>query len=135
MKTLRLQRVLLLLILSSCVQTQHEGGNAPSQKARAVLFNQAMGEAIGSKILLTEIREGRISNALESLEISIDSSVVIMGRAINQSDETQREILQALRMVKAYRQQYPREPKALVHDDEELRESAKEAQRILESIK
>ena len=95
-----------------------------------------VGDALASKILLTEIREGRISNAIEVLEFSIDCSVVVMGQATNRDTARQQQTVQVLQMIKQYRDKYPREVQTNVHDSDSIEEieTAKRAVEILSKM-
>ena len=119
----------------------------PQETVEARIKNQMLlenaGQALVNKILLTEIREGRISNAIESLEFSIDCSVVVLGQQTNDNPRVEEQILRTLRMLKEYRQKFPREIQSLAMTNgsqEAVKESAqnaliiKQAMEILDAV-
>lgn len=129
-KNVILKSVVLLLpiAISSCTCDRSKESVDARIKNHMLLENA--GQALVNKILLSEIREGRISNAIESLEFSIDCSVVVMGQKTNYNSLNEEQILRTLRMLKEYRQQYPRQsktPTTANESDEAARESAENA--------
>lgn len=105
------------------------------EKQQSLLLAQTMGDALVDKTLLTEIREGHITNAIEILEFSIDCSVVEMKHSTNCDSATQRQISQTLRLLKEYRHKYPRNNEAVFGEGDESNQDRKvteEANEILE---
>jgi hypothetical protein len=60
---------------------------------RSSLLASAQAEAMAAKIVLTELREGRLTNALELLEQQIDCSIIAIGSSLSKVSEPEREIV------------------------------------------
>jgi len=72
-------------------------------------------DALAAKILLTELRAGRATNAMELLEQQIDSSVIVIDGALSDLEADDREkALDTLRALKDYREQHPRRKEAAI---------------------
>lgn len=103
--------IVLMMMFFTMFATVSCCHNKPRKGATGGLRNfwvlQKTGDALEKKILLTEIREGRLSNAVEAMEFSIDCAVVALWtNAVTAADPL---VLQTLRAIKEYRQKYPRE--------------------------
>jgi hypothetical protein len=97
-----------------------------------------MGDALVAKTLLTEIRDGRVTNAIETLEFTIDCSIVAMEHTNNFDAATQEQILHTLRLLKEYRQRYPRKNVAVSNEgdeSEQYRKIAQDAENYLEQVR
>jgi hypothetical protein len=103
-------------------------------------LSETMRELMHDKITLTEIREGRNSNAVESLEFSIDCQVSMLWHQVDGASGSMRDqALQTLKIIKRYREQWPRNPVAdvLASEDlpkEEILATAQEAVKILDGL-
>ena len=107
------------------------------EKQQCLLLAKTVADALVDKTLLTEIREGRTTNAIEILEFSIDSSIVQMAHSTNWDAATQQEISQTLSLLKQYRQKYPRKIEAITGEGAKLKQDRKiteEANDILEHV-
>ena len=93
-----------------------------------------MSDALVDKTLLTEIREGRVTNADEMLEFSIDCSIVEMEHSTNCDPATQQRILETLQLLKQYREKYPRKNEAVIGADDELKQNLKTTQEASEFL-
>jgi hypothetical protein len=125
----------LAMVLTSCWRRPDNSG---LDKLNSFVISKSMGDALVAKTLLTEIRAGRLTNAIETLEFTIDCSVVEMEHTNKCDAATQQQILQTLRLVKKYRQQYPRKNEAVIGEGEELKQdlkTAQDARDYLESVR
>ena len=122
-----LATMVVLLVITGCsrkTQNPHSG----------VLLN-AQANALEAKIALTELRAGRVTNALELLEQKIDSSVIIIDHSLSKVADRERDAaLGTLRALKAYREAHPRQREAII-PDVDTKEMAQEASRILGELK
>lgn len=121
--------------IASCTGKRPQ--EAADVRVRDAMISERGASALGNRIVLTEIREGRISNAIEALEFSIDCSVVVLGQRTNYNARNQELILTTLRMLKEYRQKYPREIQVPSTTDESKQRviSSRKAEEILDAIK
>jgi hypothetical protein len=127
MRSLLLTTLFVLLALAGCcrkIYNPHSG----------VLLG-AQSDALAAKIVLTELREGRATNALELLEQQIDSSIIMIDCSLSKVSGPEREAaLGTLRSLKAYRAARPRQREAVIPDiDNE--EMVRKASRILSELK
>lgn len=109
----RLATLLLLLLVIGCSPKTDE-------RYQDMLANQ-QAETLAAWILLTELREERITNAVELLEMRIDSSVLFLnGSPSNvKASVPEREMsLNILQSIKAYRETHPRRQEAIIPDAE-----------------
>jgi hypothetical protein len=85
--------------------------------------------------LLTELREGRISNVIETLEFRLDTRVNILDDLKEREKATDEEVLPILRTVKSYRSRFPRQLESdLGIDVYSYRESITNAQNVLSRV-
>src|SRR5215469_11013471 len=76
----------------------------------ARLLLNTEGEALAARILLEELRAGRLANAVELLEQRIDVSVCAIDRLVKTAlPEEQERTTGALKVLSEYRRRYPRE--------------------------
>ncbi|MFO1511324.1 MAG: hypothetical protein U1F83_00155 [Verrucomicrobiota bacterium] len=108
-------------------------------KGKRRKVTQKMGELLHDRTILSEIRQARSSNALESLEFSIDCNVCGLWSQLEGINGSPRDqALQTLKTIKLYRAQWPRipQPDILASEDlpaDEIKARADEATKILES--
>ncbi len=101
--------------------------------ARLVLDSQA--NALQAQILVTELRDGRLTNAVELLEEQIDSSIIIIDSNLSRVGGQQAEAgVGTLRLLKAYRQTHPRRREAVIGDTNN-EEMMRKAARVLSELK
>lgn len=93
----------------------------------------AQGEALTARILLDELRAGRLASALELLEQQLDTSVLAMQKFSESVEPSEREsVLGTLRVLRDYRRRYPRKTEAVIEGDAEgLRPAREKAEKIL----
>ncbi len=102
---------------------------------RSHLLLGAQAEALAAKIVLTELRAGRITNALELLEQQIDCTIIMIGSSLLKGTEPEREIaVGALQSLKAYRVAHPRHVEALIPETD-TEEMSRKAAHILSELK
>jgi len=90
------------------------------------------GNALEAEILLTELREGRLTNVLELLEQKLDASVIALNNRLSKADESEKQdILQVLRGLKQYRQAHPRVREAVILDECEDAQAMAETDRMI----
>jgi hypothetical protein len=129
---------LTIILASSCRNTEYtssEKQNNLLEKERNLVLARTIGDALDDKILLTEIKEGRISNAIDILDFSIDCSIVQIANSTNYDAASQQEISQTLKLLKEFRQRYPRNLDVNVGEGGESKTDTnitKEADEILE---
>jgi hypothetical protein len=124
---------LIAMLTFGCRSTENVG----AEKLKSLLLGKAMGDALTDKILLTEIREGRVTNALELMEFSMDCSIMEMEHATNSDAATQKELLQTLTLLKEYRQKYPRKVEAVSDEGDDVEQDhkiTKDANEFLEQV-
>ena len=124
---------LAAMLIFGCRQTE----NPILEKQKRLMQAKTLGDALNSKILLTEIREGRITNAIEILEFSIDCSIVEMEHSTNFDAVTRQEAMQTLRALKEYRLVYPRKTEAVIRENSGFNQDSKiteEANRYLTQV-
>ena len=92
---------------------------------------------MSARILLDELRDGRLANALELLEQQLDTSVLAMQRFSESAGPSEREpVLGALRVLRDYRRRHPRKTEAVIEGDMKGLGLAREkAQKILHETK
>lgn len=101
----------------------------------------AQSDALEAKIVLTQLREAHLTNALELLEMQIDTSVIMIDHSLtNLSGAEREEALGTLRSLKAYREAHPRQQEAVIQDAEKqdaeaLKQASQKASQILSDLK
>jgi hypothetical protein len=119
--------IVVLLLITGC--------SRKTENPRNRILLDAQGNALQAKVLLTELRGGHLTNALELLEQQIDSSIIIMDGSLLKVAAPERDgALGTLRSLKAYREAHPRERQAVIPetDNEEM---TRKASRILSELK
>ena len=92
-------------------------------------------------IVLTALRDGHLTNALELLEMQIDTSAITINHSLSRLSGPDRvSALSTLRRFKAYREAHPRQRDAVIpdvgkEDAAALNQGAQEASRILSDLK
>ena len=88
-----------------------------------------------AKILLTELRDGHLTNALELLEQRMDSSIIMMDRSLSKASGPERDAaLGTLQALKGYRKTHPRQQEAII-PEVDTKWTSQEASRILSELK
>ena len=129
----------VLLTLVGCSRKADNGHSDVNPHRDYLLHAQV--DALCAKDVLTELRDGHSTNALEMLEMQIDSSVIIIDHSLTNLSGWERDsALGTLRVLKAYREAHPRKHEAVFQDvDKEnaalLIQGAEEASRILSDLK
>ena len=98
----------------------------------ALLSGEA--EALAARVVLDELRAGRLANALELLERSLDTDVLVIDTLGRQLDAAERErAAGTLQVLRDYRERHPRKSEAEFEgdDDLELRRSQQKVREIL----
>ena len=117
------------------------GCSRKSDNSRYDRLLRAQSDALEAKIVLTELRDGRLTNALELLEMQIDTSIIMIDHSLPSVSDAERETaLGALRSLKAYREAHPRQREAVIEaadkeDAEASVQAGQEASRILSDLK
>jgi hypothetical protein len=103
----------VLVVLVGCSRKPDVSQRDPQ---RDILLH-AQSSALEAKIVLTELRAGRLTNALELLEMQIDTSVMMIDHSLSKFSGPEREAaLGTLRSLKAYREAHPRQREAVIQD-------------------
>jgi hypothetical protein len=130
----------VLVVLVGCSPKPDISQRDPQREQRDILLH-AQSDALQAKIVLTQLRDGNLTNALELLEMRIDTSVMIIDHSLPSLSGPQRdEALGTLRLLKAYRDTHPRQQEAVIQDaDKEdaaaVIQASQEATRILNDLK
>ena len=118
--------IIVLLVIAGC-------SSKPEKRSRLLLGTQT--DALKAKIVLEELRAGRLTNALEVLEQEIDCSVIMIHHSLPKVAAPERDAaLGTLQALKAYRKEHPRQQEAII-PDVETNEMPQEASRILGELK
>ena len=129
----------MLAALVSCSRKSDNQQSGISPQSDILLHAQS--EALQAKIVLTELRDGRLTNATELLEMQIDTSVIMIDHALSKVSGPEREAaLGTLRSLKTYREAHPRQREAVIQDADKqdaaaLIQASQEASRILSDLK
>jgi hypothetical protein len=129
----------VVLALAGCSRKSDAPHSDVNPHREYLLHAQA--DALQAKIVLTELRDGHRTNALELLEMQIDTSVIMIDHSLSKVSGPEREAaLGTLRVLKAYREAHPRQREAVLQDVDkedaaELIRAAQEASRILSDLK
>ena len=113
-----LAMLFVLLALAGCSRMTHNRHSDVLLGARA--------DALEAKIVLTELRAGRFTNALELLEAQIDISIIKIDASLAKVTGPEREAaLGTLQSLKAYRAAHPRQREAVIPDGMTAEEKAR----------
>jgi len=110
------------------------------QRYRDMLLHDEA-DALYAKTVLTELRDGHPTNALELLELQIDTSVNMIDHSLPKLSGWERDnALSTLRLLKTYREKHPRQQEAVIpdaekQDTETLNQARENASRILSDLK
>jgi hypothetical protein len=123
----------VLVVLIGCSRKS----DIPQRDPQRDILLHAQSDALEAKIVLTELRDGRLTNALELLEMQIDTSVIMIDHSLSKEREA---ALGTLRSLKAYREAHPRQREAVIQDAdkedaEAMIQASQEASRILSDLK
>ncbi len=130
----------LLVVLAGCSRKLDISQRDLHREQRDILLH-AQSEALEAKIVLTELRDGHLTNALELLEMQIDTSVILIDHSLPSLSAPERdEALSTLRLLRAYRKAHPRQREAAIQDaDKQDRETvaqaSQKASRILNDLR
>ena len=134
--------VAMLFVLVALVGCSRKSDNPHSGiNAQSDILLHAQSDALQAKVVLTELRDGRLTNALELLEMQIDTSVIMIDYSLSKVSGPEREAaLGTLRSLKAYREAHPRQREAVIQDAdkedaEAMIQASQEASRILSDLK
>jgi hypothetical protein len=112
-----LATLFVLLALAGC---SRKSGNPHYD-----MLLRAQSDALEAKIVLTELRDGRTSNALELLEQQIDISIITIDASLSKVSGPERDTaLGTLRSLKAYWATHPRQREAVIPDEMTIEEKA-----------
>ena len=134
-----LSALFVLLALVGCSRNSDNRHSDLNPRRDYLLYAEA--DALCAKDVLTELRDGHSTNALEMLEMQIDSSVIIIDHSLTNLSGWERDsALGTLRVLKTYREAHPRQREAILQGvDKEnaavLIQGAEEASRILSDLK
>ena len=128
-----LATLFLLLALAGC---SRQPDNPPYHN-----LLRAQADAAEARILLTELRDGRVTNALELLETQMDTAIIQIDQSLAKVPGPERDTaLAILQLLKEYRTTHPRQQEAVLRevtkeDAEELARGTQAASRILSDLK
>lgn len=126
----------LAVVFSSC--GRKAATNATPAELKEYTLMNTIGDALTDKVLLTEIREGRVTNAINILEYSIDCSILEMVHMTNYDLARQQQVVQTFHLLKEYRLKYPRAIQTnAIGDNEtkEMLEASRKAELVLDKVK
>ena len=120
--------LLVALALTSCSRKAENPHN--------IILLRAESDALQAKILLTELRAGRLTNALELLENKMDGSIITIDHSLSKITASERRdpAFGVLRSLKEYRRTHPRHQEAIMPDIE-YGDMTQKASRILSEVK
>jgi hypothetical protein len=130
----------VLMVLVGCSRKPDISQRDPQREQRDILLH-AQSDALQAKIILTQLRDGHLTNALELLEMQIDTSVIMIDHSLPSLSGPQRdEALGTLRSLKAYREAHPRQQEAVIQDTdkqdaEALKQASQKASQVLSDLK
>jgi hypothetical protein len=130
----------VLVVLTGCSRKPDVSQRDPQREQRDILLH-AQSDALQAKIVLTELRDGHLTNALELLEMQIDTSVIMIDSSLPTLSAQERdEALGTLRLLRAYREAHRRQQEAVIQDAdkqdrETLVQASQKASRILNDLK
>lgn len=105
----------------------------------SMLLN-AQVEALTSRILLDELRAGRLAVALELLEQRLDTSILMIDSFARKADTTHvTDAVESLQIIRQYRKRYPRKTEAVIDpgekdDDLTKQKTQEKAKKILDEL-
>ena len=130
----------VLVVLAGCSRKPDISQRDPQREQRDIVLN-AEADALYAKTVLTALRDGQRTNALELLEMQIDTSVIMIDHSLPSVSGPERdEALGTLRLLKAYREAHPRQQEAVIQgadkeDAEALKQASQKASQILSDLK
>ncbi|HEY5041254.1 MAG TPA: hypothetical protein VIK53_04570 [Verrucomicrobiae bacterium] len=130
----------VLVVLVGCSRKPDISQRDPQREQRDMILHAEM-DALYAKTVLTALRDGQQTNALEFLEMQIDTSVILIDHSLtNRSGSDRDGAMSTLRLLKAYREAYPRKQEAVLpsadkQDAETLIQGRRDATRILNDLK
>jgi hypothetical protein len=129
----------VLLALVGCSRRSDNPQSGLNRQRDIVLHAES--DALYAKIVLTNLRDGHLTNALELLEMQIDTSIIMIDHSLSNISGAERETdLGTLRSLKTYREAHPRQQEAVFQDADKEDEAAmiqasQKASRILSDLK
>jgi hypothetical protein len=130
----------VLAVLVGCSRTPDISQRNPQREQRDMILH-AETDALYAKTVLTALRDGQQTNALELLEMQIDTSVIMIDHSLTNLSGSEREsALGTLRIFKAYREAHPRQQEAVLQDADKvdaqaLMQASQKASQILSDLK
>ena len=130
----------VLLVLVGCSRKSDSPRSDINLRTSDFLLH-AETDALYAKTILNELRDGRSTNALELLEMTIDTSIIMIDHSLSKVSGPEREAgLGTLRLLKAYREAHPRQREAVLQeadkgDMETMIQASQEVSRILSDLK
>jgi hypothetical protein len=129
-----------LAVLVGCSRKPGISQRDPQREQRDMVLH-AEADALYAKTVLTALRDGQQTNALELLEMQIDTSVIMIDHSLtNLSGPEREQALGTLRSLKAYREAHPRQQEAVIQgadkpDAQTLKQARQKASQILSDLK
>ena len=117
------------------------GCSRKSENPHSDALLRAQSDALQARIVLTELRDGRLTNAMELLEMQMDTSIIMIDHSLSNVSGPEREAaLGTLRSLKDYREAHPRQREAGIQDadkedTEAMIQASQKASRILSDLK
>ena len=85
-----------------------------------VVLLQAKADALFARVLLDELRAGRMATALELLEQQLDVSILVIDGFVRKAEPApQAQAVGTLRVVREYRRRHPRKTEAAIEESED----------------
>lgn len=112
---MRALTIISILFLVGCRQSEKSYTEREVNRfGMESLIRSRSGHMFRSVVVLEQLRQGSISNAVERLELELDSDIeqlrIVLGQA-DVSDSYRSQVRAALSRAEAYRAQYPRAAK------------------------
>ena len=134
--------MLVVRVSISCSRKPDISRRDPQREQRDFLLH-AQSDALQANIVLTQLRDGHLTNALELLEMQIDASVILIGSFFAESFFLLQRVTRLWARcgcLKAYREAHPRQREAVIEDAdkqdlEALVQASQKASRILSDLK
>jgi hypothetical protein len=130
----------VLAVLVGCSRKPGISQRDPQREQRDILLH-AQSDSLQAEIVLTELRDGHLTNALELLEMQIDTSVIMIDHSLPSLSAPERDqALGTLRLLRAYREAHPRQREAVIQDADKadaqaLIQASQKASQILSDLK